>query len=325
MGGTMSSDGRSIASLFSGLLDHFSGEKKPPDVPTRNSEPLEGPAQLLDVALNELQKQKAALRQRRTEQSPDQTVTFSAEDLKKSTAQIHSDIRRDILTLHETLHTNLSEQELNTARTLLLELDEIVSGERGTGLEMRLRGAVIRHVIANSAKIAWTTLTSLMERANVTWPEPTGLPPWAEKKDIERAAARSLSEIAEAFFSSSPARSADRMFGIVTVWKANYPEPASLQWRELVIQGVGYGILGRMIVDAADKLRTQADALKAEAVQKMSAETLAVQRALAAGMASACDIDKILENVAELCEEAIPELAWKAVRPTVQQVADRMG
>ena len=44
-----------------------------------------------------------------------------------------------------------------------------------------------------------------------------------------------------------------------------------------------------------------------------------MQNAVQQGITSVEDIDKMLSHVSRLCEEVVPELAWKSVSSTVEK------
>ena len=311
-----------LTEMFGGMLKSLSGRKQEPVSQAEKPEPLIEPAKLLDGTLAELQKRKEALQKSRVQTSGSSihATVIASDNVQLMMDQLHAKIRADILTFHQTLKTGINEETLNRSQALLRELDGIVSGKSGSGFESRIRTAVIKQILAQCGKASWATLQSLLERADLTWPEPTGLSPWAEPKDKTAATDRMLSETAEAFYNSSPARIADRMFGVVGVWKANYPDQDSPQWRQLVIQGVGQGIFGYTVMEATNMIRNESEELKSEAIRMISTEVESVQNALENGISSPQDIDKILEQVSELCDEVIPGLAWDSVASRVDAV-----
>lgn len=305
-----------LRGMFQGLLAQLVGDtRNPPPGSVSNENALRDPSLQLDGVLSELRKRKETMRReslRHGDGSSTPAAAPTAEDTQTATRRVHQQIREDITALHMKMGTSLDVNRLDERRPILIELEELVSGQRGSGFETRLRAAVVRSVLERCAKLVWPALVATMERAGVAWPEPEGLPPWAEKGDMARATERMVSETAEAFFTCNPGKIAERMFGVVSVWKANYPQRESAQWRTLAIQAVGYGLLAELMFEATMKLRHEAESLKAQAVRIIAAETTNVQRALDAGV-SADDIDQILEEVSEMCEAVIPELAWQTV------------
>jgi hypothetical protein len=140
------------------------------------------------------------------------------------------------------------------------ELDAIVLGKAGKDLEQQVRAAAINRLVQECAPLAWQTLLTLMARAQVSWPDPTGLSPHAEAQDVQVARQRELAELEETFLASSLERSANRVFGVVENWKAHYPSPESHPWKRMVLQAVGSGILGYLLSVADAKLRDVASA-----------------------------------------------------------------
>jgi hypothetical protein len=108
---------------------------------------------------------------------------------------------------------------------------------------------------AKETPMVWQTLLTLMEQAQVAWPEPLGLSPHADARAVQAARERELAELEETFLASSLERSANRALGVVENWKACYPFPDSHPWKRTVLQGVGCGILEYLLSIAHAKLR----------------------------------------------------------------------
>jgi hypothetical protein len=115
-----------------------------------------------------------------------------------------------------------------------------------------------------------------------------------------------LAQLEEAFLSSSLERSANRALGVVENWKAHYPPPDSHAWKRVVLQAVGYGILGYLLSVAVPKLRGDS-----------------ADFTMQAGVHSAADADALMASVTHLCEEVVPTLAWEEVAPDVHKALQR--
>jgi hypothetical protein len=203
------------------------------------------------------------------------------------------------------------------------ELDAVVLGKAGRDMEQQIKAAVITRLIEKCAPLAWQTLLALLARAQVSWPEPTGLPPHADAQAVQAARQWELAQLKEAFLSSSLERSANRALGVVENWEAHYPSPDSHPWKRVVLQAVGYGILGYLISVAVPKLRGGSPDFTARIGHVLHKELATLQQVMQAGVHSAADADALIAGVTHLCEEVVPTLAWAAVAPDVHQALQR--
>jgi hypothetical protein len=241
---------------------------------------------------------------------------------------VHNQAAAAILELHAQLQTHLTLEEIQHAQALMRELDAVVLGESRGDLEQRIRAAVINRLVKECAPLAWHTLLTLMERAQVAWPEPLGLSPHADASAVQAARKWQLTELEETFLASSLERSADRALGIVEVWKDRYPSPDSHPWKRMVLQGVGCGILGSLLSVAVATLRgDRGDFVDfiARVEQLLHEELVAIQQVMQAGMHSTADADALIAGITRLCQEVVPTMAWETVAPEVHKGLQRFN
>ena len=106
-------------------------------------------------------------------------------------------------------------------------------------------------------------------------------------------------------------------------WKARYPPPDSHAWKRVVLQAVGYGILGYLLSVAVPKLRGDSADFTARVGHVLHEELATLQQVMQAGVHSAADADALMASVTHLCEEVVPTLAWEEVAPDVNQALQR--
>jgi hypothetical protein len=241
---------------------------------------------------------------------------------------VHNQAAAAILALHAQLQTHLTLEEIQQAQVLMHEFDAVVLGESRGDLEQRIRAAVINRFVKECAPLAWQTLLTLMARAQVSWPEPSGLSSHADAHAVQFARERDLAELEETFLASSLERSANRALGVVENWKARYPSPDSHSWQRMVLQGVGCGILGSLLSVAVATLRGDrgdfADFL-ARVEQLLHEELVAIQKVMQAGVHSTADADALIVSITHLCQEVVPTMAWETVAPKVHQALRRFN
>src|SRR5262249_16729418 len=176
--------------------------------------------------------------------------------------------------------------------------------------EQQMRAAAINRLVKECAPLAWHTLLTLMARAQVSWPEPTGLSPHANAQAVQAARQWELAELEETFVSSSLERSANRTLGVVENWKAHYPSPDSSPWKRMVMQAVGYGILGYLLSVAVATLRGDSADFTARIEQVLREELATLQKVMQAGVGSAPSAEGVLGSVTPRCERVGPGEAW---------------
>ena len=283
--------------------------------------PLDQEVKHLEVAVDQLRQRTAAFRaatsvsQQSTERSP-------AEE-QQALEAVHQQVGDEILALHAQLQTHLTLEEIQQAQALMRELDAVVLGKAGRDMEQQIKAAVITRLVKECAPLAWQTLLTLLERAQVSWPEPTGLSPHADAQAVQAARQWELAQLEEAFLSSSLERSANRALGVVENWEAHYPPPDSHAWKRVVLQAVGYGILGYLLSVAVPKLRGDSADFTARVGHVLHEELATLQQVMQAGVHSAADADALMASVTHLCEEVVPTMAWEEVAPDVHKALQR--
>jgi hypothetical protein len=281
----------------------------------------------LEVALQQLRQRTTAHRAATSAatSTAQRSTTRSPADEQQELEAVHKQAGDAILALHAQLQTHLTLEELQHGQALMHELDAVVLGASGGDLEQRIRAAVINHLVKECAPLAWQTLLTLMARAQVSWPDPTGLSPHADAQAVQAARERELAELEETFLASSLERSANRVLGVVENWKAHYPSPDSYSWKRMVLQAVGYGMLGYLLNVAVTKLREDSPDFLARIEPLLHEELAAIQKAMQVGVYTVTDADALIAHVAQLGQEVVPTMAWETVAPEVHKALQRFN
>ena len=163
-----------------------------------------------ELALQQLRQRAVALHAAQQQTSLGTSTLVSPLSPKASPAAaqqplevVHNQVRADILALHTQLQTHMALEEIQHVQALMHELDAVVLGTSGKDMEQRLRAAAINRLVQECAPLAWHALLTLMARAQVSWPAPTGLSPHDDERAVQAAWKRELAELAEAFVASS--------------------------------------------------------------------------------------------------------------------------
>ena len=280
-------------------------------------QPLIQETKHLEEALEQLHQRTAAFH---AATSPAQRSTqASPTDVQQALEAVHNQAAAEILALHAQLQTHLTLEELQHGQALMHELDAVVLRASGGDLEQRIRAAAINRLAQECAPLAWQTLLTLMARAQVSWPDPTGLSPHATAQDMQVARQRELADLEETFLASSLERSANRVFGVVENWKAHYPPPESHPWKRMVLSAVGSGILGYLLSVADAKLCGDSPDFIARVEHVLHEELATMQQALQVGVHSVSDANALMVSITKLCEEVVPTMVWEAVAPDVHK------
>jgi hypothetical protein len=281
----------------------------------------------LGAALQQLRQKAAALGATTSAatSTAQRSTTRSPADEQQALEAVHKQAGDAILALHAHLQTHLTLEELQHAQALMHEFDAVVLGKAGKDLEQQVRAAAINRLVKECAPLAWQTLLTLMARAQVSWPEPLGLSPHADAQAVQAARQWELAELEKTFLESSLERSANRVFGVVENWKAHYPPPESHPWQRMVLQAVGYGILGYLLNVAVAKMREDSPDFIARIKHVLHEELATMQQAMQAGVYSVNDADALMASVAQLCEGAVPTMVWETVAPDVHKALQRFN
>jgi hypothetical protein len=323
--------------ILTGFLHGFKRMFEPaapaPVAPAHGADERQAPMQEVknfESALQQLRQKVAELHAAQQQTSLGTSTLTSPLSPKASPAAaqqtleaVHNQVCAEILALHTQLQTHLTLEEIQHVQALMRELDAVVLGTAGRDMEQRLRAAAINRLVQECAPLAWHTLLTLMERAQVSWPAPTGLSPRDDERTVQAAWKRELAELEEAFVASSLERSADRALGVVKVWGTYYPPPDSSVWKRIVIQAVGCGILGYLLSVAVAKLRGDSADLTARVEHVLHEELATMQQVMQRGVSSVADADALIASTTHLCEEVVPTMAWETAMPDVREALRR--
>lgn len=232
----------------------------------------------------------------------------------KRIADIHVRIRGEIEQMHTQLGTGLKGADLDEIIGVLEELEQFVSrGRSSHELVPRVRHAIAERLRAEAGELAVERLRALLERAAMSWPDPTRHAPSATDEEIERSQRRRLAETREVFLGHGFLRTAQAAVGIVTTWGSDYPDPSSPLWNETVLEGVGAGLRGQLAQAFLEVLRRDRELLIAAIEDLIGKEVAELQRVVGDGVSSIPDASRVMASALQVVDVVVPEAAWKHV------------
>jgi len=222
------------------------------------------------------------------------------------------EMREDIEKKHAQLGTGVSAADLTSLATFLKELETATaSGRNSQSLVPRARYAIGEKLRAEAGELAVARLVASLQREKQGWPDPTRYADTASEEEIERSRRRRLGEVREAFLGAGFARSAERIFGIVSGWGGDYPDRGTPLWDECVLEGVAAAIRAQLLKQFFDVLRQDRDALLTQLEAAIGKQIEAVQALLQTGVSSIDEASAAVAGPFRVIDEVAPKLAWE--------------
>jgi hypothetical protein len=311
----------------SGLLDAIGRIFKKEESQPTAAKP-DQPADSLHVAFESAVRQineKVAAQQRAAAGKVGNLASFSdqaedraAERVRRQDAA-HQAIRGDIEKMHDKLGTGIKAADLEPLARALDEVAQLAApGRDSHEFVPRVRYAIAEKLQAEAGTLAADRLVALLQRANMSWPDPTRHRPGDSEEVIERSRRRRRAETREAFLSSDLKRTAERMLGIVKAWGSDYPDRGTPLWEETVLEAVAAGLRALLVRDFVEVLRADLNRLLKEAESSVGKEVAALQQVLSSGESSVERANQAVASSLKVLDQVVPQIAWdlvKAARP----------
>jgi hypothetical protein len=238
----------------------------------------------------------------------------AAESLRRM-QEAHRAILADIEQMHARLGTELAGADLGQLAAWLEELHaDSIAGRDSRSLLPRLRHAIAARLCREAGALAVERLVALLGRQQLGWPDPTRHNPTASPEEIERSRRRRLGEVRESFLAHDLERTSQRLLGVVSGWKSDYPDRGSPLWEETVLEGVAAGLRGQLVKEATELLRRDRDLLLDRAQASIGKELDAIHAALSDGVRSLEQANRAVASSLQVLDEIVPEIAWEHVR-----------
>jgi hypothetical protein len=298
----------------------FRAQKETAPSGPETAKPIDSLLNRFDAAVSGLE-QKIEKSRRAMAQNGRATAGGSATEEARAAAnqrlmeQAHRAILEDVEKMHSELGTKLVGTDLVELSTYLHKLHQDVSpGRHSRHLLPRLRYAVIARFLKEAGEMALARLEELLERAKLSWPDPTWYPPSATTEEIERSRRRRLAEVRESFLGQDLERTAERVVGVVRGWKSDYPDRGSPLWQDCVLQSVAAGIRGHLVKESAELLRRDRDLILEQAQALIGKELDAIHTAIEGGVHSLEQANRAVASSLEVLDQVVPEIAWRHVQ-----------
>ncbi|PKN11724.1 MAG: hypothetical protein CVU69_11265 [Deltaproteobacteria bacterium HGW-Deltaproteobacteria-4] len=239
-----------------------------------------------------------------------------AEERVRRMGEAHARILNDILAMHRKLATGIDPPTLDALATFLQECVEKVAKERSVPEVMLCcRSSILRRFHHEAGGGAWDEMERQLAAQNEAWPETTQRDPIEEEAGFERRRQLKYREMKNDFVNYELARSAQLIRGIERAWQADYPEPGTPLWRELVLEGVATALRARILQGYYERLLANKEKIVTRATELVGRELGALQAVLAEkNLTSLEDAHRVAITSGRVLDEVIPEIAWQVIR-----------
>jgi hypothetical protein len=300
-----------------GFLDSIAvlfGRKQEPEAPVSQA-PAGAFGKLeadFEAALRELdQKVEEARRAARPAAREAGTARAArSDDREKRLEAVYQAIREDIEAMHVQLGTGIGSAEMNALTESLTELETLsAAGRDSHELLPRARFAIANRLLRESGELAIVHLTTLLERADIGWPDPNYWPR-ATPEQLEQSQRRRRAGVRESFLAQGFGRIAERTLGVVASWGTDYPDRGSPLWQETVLEGVAAGIQGHLLEEFVEVLRADRELLLGRIEASIGKQVSALQEVVEKGVHSIDQATQAVATSLRALDELVPELAW---------------
>jgi hypothetical protein len=238
-----------------------------------------------------------------------------AEERERRMNAAHARILADILAMHSKLATGIDPPTLDALATFLKDCAEKVAEERSVPAVMPCcRSSILRRFHREAGGGAWGELAERLTSQNKAWPETTQRDPVEGEEAFEQRRQIKYREMKDDFVNYDLARSAELIRGIERAWQADYPEPSTPLWRELVLEGVATALRARILQGYYQRLLANKEKIVDRTAGLIGRELGALQAALAEkNLTSLEDAHRVAATSSRVLDEVIPEIAWQVI------------
>jgi hypothetical protein len=267
--------------------------------------------QQLNGKIEELQRQKL-----QTVDGRAASPAAHAEERERRMHAAHSLILNDILAMHRKLATGIDKPVLDALTIFLRECVMKVAEEHSTPEVMPCcRGSILRRFHHEAGSVAWAELEEQLTAQKEVWPETTARDPFEGDAAFEQRRRLKYRDLQNDFVNYALPRSAELILGIERVWQADYPDPGTPLWRELVLEGVATALRARIFQGYYDRLLANKEKIVARATELVGRELGALQAVLAEkNLTSLEDAHRVATTSGRVLDEVIPDIAWQVIR-----------
>lgn len=315
MKNSLAGNGHSIFEAISQLFGKAAPPQRPAAEPASSLSEMENTfnaaLQQLNGKIEDLQRQKL-----QTVSATGLPAAAHAEERARRMSTAHARILTDILAMHRKLVTGIDSPALDALAAFLKENAEKVAEERSVPAVMPCcRSSILRRFHREAGGVAWVELEGRQTAQNEVWPETTQRDPIEGEEAFEQRRQLKYREMRDDFVNYDLARSTELIRGIERAWQADYPEPGTPLWRELVLEGVATALRARILQDYYERLLANKEKIVDRATALVGRELGALQAALAEKtLTSLEDAHRVATTSRRVLDEVIPEIAWQIIK-----------
>lgn len=304
-------------SIFDAISQLF-GKSPQPDVEVAGkSSSLAEMENSFNAALQQLNGKIEDLRQQKLQAGSNtmSSPAAHAEERERRMGESHARILNDILAMHRKLVTGIDPPTLDALATFLQECVEKVAKEHSVPEVMLCcRSSILRRFHHEAGGVAWDEMERQLAAQNEAWPETTQRDLIEEEPAFERRRQLKYREMKNDFVNYELARSAQLIRGIERAWQADYPDPGTPLWRELVLEGVATALRARILQGYYERLLANKEKIVTRATELVGRELGALQAVLAEkNLTSLEDAHRVAMTSGRVLDEVIPDIAWQVI------------
>jgi hypothetical protein len=293
------------------------GAEKPPAAPPARV--TDGPRAELESAIRALDRKIAEASQAAARSGGGDDVRASATDrveaAKRRMEAAHRAIREDIDAMHARLGSGLAPGDVDRIAARLRELGALTApGRDSHELLPRARYAVGGRLRREAGELAIARLVALLERHQMSWPDPTHHRPGDDAEEIARSRSRRLRDVRAAFLAHDFERAAECVVGVVRGWQSDYPDRGTPLWEETVLEAIAAAFRGELLDRFVAVLERDRERLLAQVEDSIGREVAALQGLITSGVTSIEQASQAVASSLRAMDELLPELAWQHVR-----------
>lgn len=304
-------------SIFDAISQLFGKSPRPDLEVAKNVSSLAKMESAFNAALQQLNGKIEELQQQKLQAAGGTGASPAAHAVERERRmnEAHSRILIDILAMHRKLATGIDPPTLDALATFLQECADKAAKERSVPEVMPCcRSSILRRFHHEAGGVAWDEMERQLAAQKEAWPETTQRDMIEEEADFERRRQLKYREMKNDFVNYELARSAQLIRGIERAWQADYPDPGTPLWRELVLEGVATALRARILQGYYDRLLANKEKIVARATELVGRELGALQAVLAEkNLTSLEDAHRVAMTSGRVLDEVIPDIAWQVI------------
>jgi hypothetical protein len=249
------------------------------------------------------------------------TLNFEDEESKKhKEKKIHDQIRMDVESIHQHLHTGISAHDLDQLKGYLAHAAETVSsGEKSHEVLPRCRAAILKRFHHEAGLLALEEMDDYLGNQHEAWPTIVPRDPSLSPDEAEAIVEHNRMRVRKNFLNYNIHQSSFLIVGIVEVWKSDYPEANSNLWKSVVFEAVATALRAKLMHLFTTRIRHDRKSIENKATELIGAKVTELKRTLQGGVTSLNDAHRVVSSSLKILDEVIPNIAWQHLQKVLPE------